>query len=246
MRPPQSSRVGDSSGVRRFPFVGRSETGRRLGPGHGTLDDHALTAQRVPGRALDEDAHARCVRKLRCRIDDLPEAPEHARAAAAGVDLPGEIGPHHPVLDAHSPQPCSRWDGRAEPLPTLGVGGSFQQRQKRLPHPGGGVSPLGRAARRDGEHREEEDRYAPPHHPALPLPLRSFTNSASVIVFTFSFFAFSSFDPGSPPTTTRAVFFGTPPPTVPPWSRTACSACVRGKRASVPVMTTCLPARAPL
>ena len=55
--------------------------------------------------------------------------------------------------------------------------------------------------------------------------------------------ALLSLDPALSPATTKSVFFETLDAALPPASFTACSAPLREKPASVPVMTTVLPAR---
>src|SRR5206468_10264775 len=73
-----------------------------------------------------------------------------------------------------------------------------------------------------------------------------FANSRSVRTRTPSFWARSSFDPGSPPATSRSVFFDTVELIIAPWSLASASARLRGNFDKVPVNTICFPASGPL
>src|SRR5512133_2891880 len=86
-------------------------------------------------------------------------------------------------------------------------------------------------------------RFDNPPYPSRPPHNRS--NSASSIIFTPSFCAFSSFDPASSPATTKSVFLLTLPLTLPPAASIRAVASSRFNWGSVPVSTNVLPANAP-
>src|SRR5215469_15412628 len=71
------------------------------------------------------------------------------------------------------------------------------------------------------------------------------TNSPSSMICVPNDRAFSSFEPGSAPTTRNVVIFDTEFVTRPPAASIIAEACSRDSDGSVPVMTTVIPSKTP-
>ena len=99
--------------------------------GERVVDDDALAAEDVDRLAVEAEENAVHRRELGERVDDLGEARLHGGAAAAGLELRGQVDGGDAVGDREPEELRSFRDRGAEPVAVLEGVGALEQRVDR-------------------------------------------------------------------------------------------------------------------
>ena len=94
--------------------IGRQEVGV-VAARQRVVDDDPLAAEHVDRLAVEAEEDALHGRELRERVDDLREPRLHRRAAAARLELRGQVDAGDPVLDLEAEELRAVRDRRASP-----------------------------------------------------------------------------------------------------------------------------------